>query len=441
MNDDEPKYAEWYYGPQKWFMNSLTALHKHETKIYDKFQMAVAYQKYKESRHSRKLYTSDINEQYEAVDMLSANFDFFKKISSRNTLYYGVESWYNKVHSFAVDRNIYTDEELSAASRYPDGSDYFSGALYLTNKFNLTEKWVLSSGVRYTYTMANALFDTTYYQFPYTEMTNQNSAITGSLGMVFLPNLTNKWSLNYSTGFRSPNIDDLAKVFDSGEGTLVVPNPNLKPEYVHNMDLIFEKKLWKKLHVLLNGYYTFLDNAMVVSDFTFNGQDSIMYQGSMAKVKAVTNKDYANIYGAQVLVDWRFYRNFLFKTSATYTKGYDSEGLAIRHVAPFFGAAHLIFDNQKWQVDFNLKYNGRISYEDLAQTERDKAYMYDIDINGQAFSSEWQTLNFALGYRVNKIIDVSLALENILDVRYRPYSSGIAAPGRNLIVSIRISSF
>jgi hemoglobin/transferrin/lactoferrin receptor protein len=34
---------------------------------------------------------------------------------------------------------------------------------------------------------------------------------------------------------------------------------------------------------------------------------------------------------------------------------------------------------------------------------------------------------------------VNTGVENILDYRYRPYSSGIVAPGRNFIVSFRVS--
>jgi hemoglobin/transferrin/lactoferrin receptor protein len=441
VNGDEPKYGDWYYGPQKWFMNSFTASHNKKTKIYDQFQMAAAYQDYQESRHKRKLYKSDINEEFEQVNMASLNFDFLKKLSGRNTIYYGLETWYNDVMSHAHDRNIYTGDEEAAATRYPDGAQYFSSAAYITNKFNFSEQWIMNTGLRYTFTSAYTAFEKTFYNFPYDDMRNQNSAISGNLGLVFLPTLTSKLSINYSTGFRSPNIDDLAKVFDSGVGTLMVPNPDLKAEYVHNIDLAYEMRLWKKIHFLVNGFYSFLDNAMIDSDFTFNGQDSIMYQGSMAKVKAITNKDYANIYGAQAVVDWRFYNNFLLKSSATYTKGYDSDGFGVRHVAPFFGATHIVYDNKKWQVDLNLKYNGRIKYDDLAPVERDKTHMYEADVDGNPYSPEWQTLNIAFMYQVNQVIHVSAAIENILDVRYRPYSSGIAAPGRNLIVSIRLTSF
>ena len=40
--------------------------------------------------------------------------------------------------------------------------------------------------------------------------------------------------------------------------------------------------------------------------------------------------------------------------------------------------------------------------------------------------------------QVSDDLAVSAGLENITDVRYRPYSSGLAGAGRNFIVSARL---
>jgi len=41
-------------------------------------------------------------------------------------------------------------------------------------------------------------------------------------------------------------------------------------------------------------------------------------------------------------------------------------------------------------------------------------------------------------FNIGNRFDLTTGVENILDLRYRPYSSGIAAPGRNFIFSARI---
>ena len=59
-----------------------------------------------------------------------------------------------------------------------------------------------------------------------------NSSLTGSLGIAHRMNDFNKISLNLSSGFRSPNIDDIGKIRENS-GILNVPNMDLKPEYVY----------------------------------------------------------------------------------------------------------------------------------------------------------------------------------------------------------------
>ena len=57
------------------------------------------------------------------------------------------------------------------------------------------------------------------------------------------------------------------------------------------------------------------------------------------------------------------------------------------------------------------------------------------DENGNPYSPFWYTLNLAGQYELMAGLSFTAALENITDQRYRPYSSGIAAAGRNLILA------
>jgi hemoglobin/transferrin/lactoferrin receptor protein len=74
----------------------------------------------------------------------------------------------------------------------------------------------------------------------------------------------------------------------------------------------------------------------------------------------------------------------------------------------------------------------------LAPTEQAKPYMYAIDENGNPFSPGWWTLNMKFNYKLNQIIALGGGIENILDKRYRTYSSGIVSPGINFVFSINM---
>jgi hemoglobin/transferrin/lactoferrin receptor protein len=48
----------------------------------------------------------------------------------------------------------------------------------------------------------------------------------------------------------------------------------------------------------------------------------------------------------------------------------------------------------------------------------------------------WCTLNATVTIRPLKALDITIGVENITDVNYRVFASGISAPGRNLILKL-----
>ncbi len=232
----------------------------------------------------------------------------------------------------------------------------------------------------------------------------------------------------------------MGKVFESAPGYLIVPNPNLKPEKVYNTEIGTIKTFgsWLKLDFTI--YYTWLVDAMVRKDFVFNGQTTIRYLGNKSNIQAIQNVTKINVYGIQAGIDF-FYKGFGLKSNISYQKGEEQSPdsliyYPLRHAAPMFGSTHLTFVNKKIKFDFYSNYNAKMDYEDLALTERINA-SYARDENGHAYVASFYTLNFKAAFYVNQNVSLTIGVENIADVLYRPYSSGINAPGRNIIASLR----
>ncbi|MFA8342878.1 MAG: TonB-dependent receptor domain-containing protein [Rhodothermaceae bacterium] len=433
------KYAEWYYGPQKWMMNNLSIRHSDKNSLYDDLKIILAHQDYEESRHDRKFGKSAIRERTENVNILSANIDVYKKYDETSTLYYGLEAVYNKVNSDGHQRNIFTGEKEDYASRYPDGSKYYSYALYLNYKNKLNSKMTFISGIRYSQVVLESKFDKQFYDFPFNEIEINTGTFNYSLGIAYKPAHDLQINVNASTGFRAPNIDDIGKVFDSEPGSVVVPNPDLSSEYAHNIEATIIKHFNNRLKIEATGFYTILKDAMVRRDFTFNGKDSIMYDGTMSKVQALVNADKATVYGLQLGIDAQLLKGLSLRSILNYTKGEDQDDVPLRHVAPLFGSTHLIYQVKNLKADLYAVYNGEISYEDLAPSEQSKTHMYATDGNGNPYSPSWVTFNLKTSYLVSKNLQLTGGIENIFDKRYRPYSSGIVAPGRNFVFSLKAS--
>lgn len=433
-----PRSAEWYYGPQSWFLGHLQVENRAYSTLYDRVKLTAAYQYFGESRNDRD-YEGEIRyHTSEKVDAYSNNLDFQKSLG-KNKLNYGVEYVYNSIGSQGSQYNIRANEIEGSPSRYPDGSTWQSLAAYTSYNLEVDKKLNVQFGARYNRIILKADFKDSFYDFPFTNANLNTSALTGSAGINWQPNEKTIWRANLSTAFRAPNIDDIGKIFDSEPGAVVVPNPGLKPEYAYNADVGLHWNISDVFIIDIGSFYSILEDAMVRREFELNGLATIDYQGEESRVQAIQNAAGASVYGFETGAELKFSQALKILSQVTVTHGReeqeDGTTVPLRHAAPLFGNAHLIWEKGPIKMDLFGEYNGQFDYEDLAPSEKGKAYLYAIDENGNPYSPSWYTINFTGRLEINENWEITASLENITDQRYRTYSSGITAPGRNLILA------
>ncbi|WP_031445717.1 MULTISPECIES: TonB-dependent receptor plug domain-containing protein [Arenibacter] len=432
--------AEWSYGPQKWFMGNLQFYKNGKGKFYDGLKITTAYQNFVESRNDRGFGDDIRYGSKENVDAISANVDFENKRIGNLRLYYGGEYVFNKIGSAGNEFNLETMVTSPSASRYPDNSTWQTLAGYISGELRAKPNFTFLSGLRYSHVWIDAIFDQTFYSFPFNDADLSTGALTGSLGFSWFPKADLQLTFNGSTGFRAPNIDDVGKIFDSEPGSVVVPNPDLEPEYAYNLEVGIQKNFNDRLMLKGASFYTYLVDALVRRDFQFNGNSEIMYNGELHNVQAIQNAAKAYVYGFEFGLDAFLTENLSVNANLTFTEGIEEEQDGTdtpgRHVAPTFGDFHIVWKNQKLKTDLFANFNGEISFGDLAMSEKTKDYIYAVDADGNPYSPSWYTLNFRSQYQLSHALKFTANLENFTDQRYRSYSSGIVAPGINLILGV-----
>ncbi|MBK9274524.1 MAG: TonB-dependent receptor [Flavobacteriales bacterium] len=439
-----PRSAEWYYGPQTWSMGALTVKHTARSGPWSTARLSVAYQDYAESRNDRNYRSASLRTQEEEVTGIHVNLDMERELGRRGQLFYGGEYVTNTVGSTGerVDRE--TGERTVINSRYPDGSSWSTGSVYVGTMFDLTERLTLSAGARFNWSALECTFDTTLFPYPATSTSLSNSALTGNLGMVYRPGTDWKIALDLSSGFRAPNIDDIGKVFDSEPGAVIVPNPDLAPEHAYSAELGIEKVVSERVRVRGSAYYVLLDNAMVRRPFSLNGQDSIVYDGEPSRVDAIQNAAQARVVGCMLSLEARLWSGLGFDMRLNWHDGVEQDDdnttdVPLRHSPPPFGSAGLSWQKGRVRARLFADISDGFSFDELPPSEQAKLPIYAKDANGNPYAPSWYTLNLNGSYQVNKVLLVTAGVENITDQRYRPYSSGISAPGRNFTVGLRAS--
>ena len=321
VSGTNPRFSEWYYGPEKRFLAAYH-LELSNAKIYDKGMITAAFQDIEESRISRNFNNLNKKSQVENVKVFTLNADF-QKIIKTNIVQYGAELTFNGVKSTATSLNINTGVITSSNTRYPDGKNTMQSlAFYLTDQLNISQKFYINGGLRYNAINLNAQFiDKTFFPFPYSEAKQSPNALSGNLGIVARPANKTKLSTLFSTGFRSPNIDDITKVFDSKAGTLVVPNPEIKPEYTYNYEASINQQIGEILTIEATYFYTQFKNAIVTAPFTLNGRSTVDYLGVKSTIVASQNVREAQINGWNLAVYAKFTPDLILSSTLNNTKG------------------------------------------------------------------------------------------------------------------------
>lgn len=432
-----PIFAEWYYGPQ---VRNMVSYKLNKTKLTGYFQelsLNTNYQHLEESRINRRYGSNNRDTRIEKVDIIGMNIDLLH-IDKNDEIHFGMESYYNIIDSKADRINIANLSKSAIPTRYSDGPTNMAyHALYAQHTKYLNQNWVINDGWRLNFVQLNAQFkDTALMHFPFTEAKQNNTALTGNIGIAYNGNKGIRSTFGISSGFRAPNVDDLTKVFDTRTGYVLVPNKDLKPEYTYNTEWTISKS--SSLYSIgASIFYSLFNNALVVDKFTWNGKSVILYQGVLSDVYATQNKAKANLYGFNVNGRWRIMQGTELNATYTYTKGNylnQSKKMPLDHIPPAYGRFGLKHSNKVWNAEIYSVFN---SWKRIAD------YNLNGEDNEQYATKDgmpaWMTFNFNAQFVPTQDLTIGLGIENITDLNYRHFASGISAVGRNYLLSCKVN--
>ncbi len=483
------KFAEWYYGPQNRLLVSLKTRLLQPTPLYERATLIAAYQKIDEDRFDRRLHHPWRSFQKEDVQVFSLTADFDKKLMGFRgvDLSYGLDLAHNRVRSSAGRENLLTGEtDERELTRYPAERNRMSSfGAYLNLQKTFADSLAIGQvGARWSRIHLFSRFRNDgiirwpeHYFDPGLELDNQNLTWASSLRF----NLPGRFSLVgiAATAFRSPNTDDFAKIREK-DGFVTIPNPDLKPERSLSLEAALAKSFGSPaagkgfhLHLSLSVYHTWLKDAIIRRVFALpDGSTTLFMDGEALTTIANVNTESARVHGADARLEATFGPHWKLRSSFNFTRGTSSFRkelepgrlldtlLPMAHIPPAYGQTTLLFEKGRWELALNLRYNGPKPLERYAVNDvRLEAGRLVLIREGtsdnleQSYWTEnpaephpqrlfegtpaWQVWNFYSAFRLTPRWRLTFAVENLFDLHYRPFSSGVSAAGRNFILSLR----
>jgi hemoglobin/transferrin/lactoferrin receptor protein len=149
------------------------------------------------------------------------------------------------------------------------------------------------------------------------------------------------------------------------------------------------------------------------------------------------NQGKADVIGFSSSLKVAIIKTISFNGTFNYTKGTvdnDNGEFPLDHIPPIYGIAGFNYRQKTFSLDFYLLYNGNKALEDYSPSGEDN--LQYAPSNGMP---SWETYNFKGSLSVIKNMTIYSGIENILDIQYRTFASGINAAGRNFYIGGKYS--
>ena len=458
--DTDLKFAEWYYGPQRRVFGSLRLGSSAAGALHDRAQWIAAYQRLDEDRYDRRLDGMWRTFSLVDVDVFSLTFDADKYlgVQQAHRLSYGLEGQYNLVASLGgrvhlVDESVLLDE----LSRYPSGgAEMSTGGAYLTHRYSAPSGRVhTQAGARYSVARLAAVFGSERADEPVDwpqqlrdGVESANAALTYAAGLTVEPTRGTSVQVLASTAFRAPNVDDFGKMRVKG-GFVSVPNVDLAPERARNLEATltqtfgaFDRPTPPGLAARLSAtaFYSHVEDIIVRRAGTLpNGDTTFVSGGEVYRVQVNDNADEGIVRGLGLRADARWRDRLELAARVTWTRGraFDAAGAQtpLAHIPPTYGrVSGDLRLTERASVRGVLRFNGAKLWADYAPAgSSDNEDQAIPDVGTPA----WQTVDVFATYELGKQTRLQVGVENLGDLHYRPFSSGVSAPGRNVVASLR----
>jgi len=350
--------------------------------------------------------------------------------AGRHSLVYGVD-WSNEnISSIRRDSNMTTGVVTLSRGLYTDNSSFRSQAAYVQDRMSFG-RFVPTVGLRYSYFASKGYENTSAGEF---DITGSNGALTATANALYKASKSVNLVAGVTSGFRAPNIEDLATLDSRGLG-YEIPNPEVEPEHITTYEAGVKIERQRLSANLMYQYSVVTDVMKRAVSGTYNGLTFFDANGNGVKdtgeqnIVQKINIGESRTSGPEIDVRYTPLPSVQLTANYQLVIGRDPQNDSyLYRIPPAYGTA-----TARWSPDvarrpwMQLVYNyaaaqHRLGPDDLADVR--------IGADGTAGIN---VMSVRSGMEVVPHVSLHLALENAFDRFYIYNGSGIARPGREVV--------
>ncbi|MFD2255355.1 TonB-dependent receptor plug domain-containing protein [Luteolibacter algae] len=371
---------------------------------------------------------TDLRRQSYEVDTLGLDLELESAVAG-GALVYGVDYYHDSIDSTA-SRNRGSGFAFDITNRpVADDSSYDLFGAYAQYIRPIGEKWELTGGVRFTHASA----DLGKFYDSNTRMDHSASDswddVSASLRAIYKVDDKSMIFGGLSQAFRAPNLNDLSGNLTSRSGMNSTGSLEVEPEEFLTAELGYRENR-ERSGYSASIFYTHVSDVITGVPVVSGSGTTVTTNGSDGYVYGVELEGYWEIFPQWTLSGFAAWQEGRTETPA-FIGGPEIDEYFSR-LLPLSGSLALRWDHASMPVWIE----GRL----LASAEADRLSSGDrgdtqrIPVNG---TPAYAVVSMRAGYNPTEKIQLTAAVENMLDDDYRLHGSGQNEPGVNAIIGAK----
>ncbi len=415
----EPSSSEFFFKPNRRVF--VHGKYGHENGAFGlDWNVDLAWQRIDDDRTSRDFEATDRRYESNRSDLYGLVVSG-SRVTDSGSWVAGVEAYLDEVSSRRSEENLVDGQVTVLTPRFPDGSEIERFALFGNTERNISQRNILSGGLRVSH--ENVSLPATPVSVAASVDVNDMS---GDIGWIF--NASENWQLvaNAGFGFRAPNVFDLGTLGNRPGNRFNIPNPDLDSERVIQFDAGVRYGGERARFELMVYTLDYSDRITSVStgEVTPEGRDIVQSvnaaDSTIRGFEGGAGFDISDTISVDAVLNYTWSEQ---RVPGSPVEPGD-------RIPPLSGRLDVSYDGGgDVRLDAWLRFAGeqdRLSARDVRDSR--------IDPNG---TSGWGILGARGTWDVRGGWQFTLGIDNVLDKRYRVHGSGLDAPGRNVMVSVR----
>ena len=413
-------FAYYFFAPQQRQITYARLEIDGRNKWLDKITFIGSLQKSLEKRTYQKNGNIYKFLEEDRVKTFGLTADIFSIISTNWTANSGIEYYQDKVNSSKQQITSASNATFNQRGLYPNNASNGNFSLYSLHHVKIM-RFEIEAGLRYN-RFVITIPDTITSTLKVGNVTVKPASLVANTTLLFHINQQQSVYTSFSTGYRSPNIDDMGTL-GLVDFRYEIPAYNLRPETTYNSEVGYRYSN-KKIRASVAVFYMQLTN--LITRVPVVGEQVAGYQ-----VYSKQNSQQSYIRGAEASFNYEFTKQLSINSGASYAYGQNtSRNEPMRRIPPFNGRLLLNYHKANWQAGLEQLFAGKQGR--LAQGDKDDNRI------AKGGTAGWNVINMYGGYVAHKYA-VRIGFQNILNKDYRTHGSGINGMGRSAWMALQIN--